>query len=325
MLQRADVRLVTLTGTGGIGKTRLSLQVASDLLDTFTDGVYFVPLASVSDPALVIPTVAHLLGLDHRYTRRAEVQLPLVEHMQYLKTFLRDKHFLLLLDNFEQVVPAAPDLSELLTACPYLKILVTSRAVLHLHSEHEFPVPPLTIPAPVNSPPLSDLSQYSAVALFLQRAQAVKPDFDLTEANAQAIVDICRHVDGLPLAIELAAARIKLLPPRALLQHLEHPLDILTGGVQDAPARQQTLCNTIAWSYHLLNAAEQRLFRHLSVFVGGCALEAIEAISRTPTQIDDTLGLLDLLGSLIDKSLLRQTDHEAEEPRFAMLESILPG
>ncbi len=352
LLQRADVRLVTLTGTGGIGKTRLSLQVASELLDTFPDGVYFVPLASISDPELVIPTVAHLLGLVFRHARHPDAQKPLVEYMEYLKTFLRDKHFLLLLDNFEQIVPAAPDLSELLIACPYLKILVTSRAVLHVYSEHEFPVPPLALPAETQLLALADLSQYAAVALFVQRAQAVKPDFDLTEANAQAIADICRHLDGLPLAIELAAARIKLLPPRALLQRLTHPLDVLTGGVKDAPERQQALRNTIAWSYRLLDAAEQRLFRRLSVFVGGCTMEAIEVISRPAMDlsrgiglpglphphipIDDTrvgqawqpdaptqdVALLDLLASLIDKSLLRQTEHESDEPRFAMLETI---
>ncbi|HJT55687.1 MAG TPA: LuxR C-terminal-related transcriptional regulator, partial [Ktedonobacteraceae bacterium] len=335
--RRTDIRLVTLTGTGGIGKTRLSVQVASELFAIFADGVYFVPLAAISDPMLVIPTIAHLLGLDSRHTRRADGQKPVMEHMEYLKTFLRDKHFLLLLDNFEQVVPAAPDLSELLTACPYLKILVTSRAVLHISSEHEFPVPPLELPTEARLPALADLSQYSAVALFVQRAQAVKPDFELTEANAQAIADICRHLDGLPLAIELAAARIKLLPPRALLQRLERPLDVLTGGVKDAPARQQTLRNTIAWSYRLLDAAEQRLFRQFSVFVGGSTLEAIEAISgastddvrtgqtRATTRVaptDDKMGLLDLLASLIDKSLLRQTEQEADEPRFAMLETI---
>ena len=337
LLRRTDIRLVTLTGTGGIGKTRLSVQVASELFAIFADGVYFVPLAAISDSTLVIPTIAHLLGLDSRHTRRADTQKPLMEHMEYLKTFLRDKHFLLLLDNFEQVVPAAPDLSELLTACPYLKILVTSRAVLHISSEHEFPVPPLELPKEAHLPALADLSQYSAVALFVQRAQAVKPDFELTEANAQAIADICRHLDGLPLAIELAAARIKLLPPRALLQRLERPLDVLTGGVKDAPARQQTLRNTIAWSYRLLDAAEQRLFRQFSVFVGGSTLEAIEAVSgastddvaarqtRATTRVaptDDRMGLLDLLASLIDKSLLRQTEHEADEPRFAMLETI---
>jgi predicted ATPase/DNA-binding CsgD family transcriptional regulator len=229
-------------------------------------------------------------------------------------------------------------------------MLVTSRAVLHIGGEHEFPVPPLALPALPELPALADLSQYSAVALFLQRARAVSPGFDLTETNAQTIADICNHLDGLPLAIELAAARIKLLPPRALLQRLEHPLDVLTGGVQDAPARQQTLRNTIAWSYDLLDAAEQRLFRLLSVFTGGCTLEAIETIShstiephsepglprqtgwRTSTEQahapanfsynHDNIDLLDLLASLIDKSLLRQIELDTDEPRFIMLETI---
>ena len=316
LLQRQDVRLVTLTGTGGIGKTRLSLEVASELLRAFSDGVYFIPLASIVDPALVIPTIAHELGMTHRYAGR---QQPVAEHMDYLKTTLREKRCLLLLDNFEQVVSAAPDMAELLTACPHLKMLVTSRAVLHLQGEHAFPVPPLALPEGTSPLPVIDLTQYSAIALFLQRALAIKPDFDVTTANVQTIVAICRRLDGLPLAIELAAARIKLLPLQALLQRMIRPLAILTGGTQNAPERQQTLRNTIAWSYHLLNAVDQQLFRRISVFAGGCTLDAIEALYISYP--DRTELVLDGVTSLIDKSLLQQTG-QGDEPRLVMLETI---
>ena len=316
LLQRPDARLVTLTGTGGIGKTRLSLEVGAELLHSFREGVYFVPLASINDATLVIPAIAHTLGLQHRY---AERQQPLAEHMEYLKTFLREKQSLLLLDNFEQVVDAAPDIAELLVACPRLKILVTSRAALHLSGEHEFPLPPLALPDGTSPLPVHELTQYAAIALFLQRAMAIKPDFDVTTANVQTIAMICRRLDGLPLAIELAAARIKLLPPQALLQRLSHPLNVLTGGRQNAPERHQTLRNTIAWSYHLLNAVEQQLFRRISVFVGSCSLEAIEALySSYP---DRTMLVLDGVSSLIDKSLLRQIE-QGDEPRIVMLETI---
>ncbi|HEV2660193.1 MAG TPA: tetratricopeptide repeat protein, partial [Ktedonobacteraceae bacterium] len=316
LLQQLDVRLVTLTGTGGIGKTRLSLEVGAELLRSFRDGVYFVPLASINDVTLVLPTIAHTLGLQHTY---AERQQPLAAHMDYLKTFLREKHCLLLLDNFEQVVRAAPALAELLAACPRLKILVTSRAALHLSGEHEFPLPPLTLPDDTSPLPMHELTQYAAIALFLHRAMAIKPDFDVTTANIHTIAMICRRLDGLPLAIELAAARIKLLPPQALLQRLIHPLNILTGGRQNAPERHQTLRNTIAWSYHLLNAGEQQLFRRISVFVGSCSLEAIEALYRSYPE--RTMLVLDGVTSLIDKSLLRQIE-QGEEPRICMLETI---
>jgi predicted ATPase/serine/threonine protein kinase/DNA-binding CsgD family transcriptional regulator len=316
LLQRSDVRLVTLTGTGGIGKTRLSLEVGAELLPAFREGVYFVPLASINDATLVIPAIAHTLGLQHRYVER---QQPLAKHMEYLKTFLREKQCLLLLDNFEQVVDAAPAIAELLAACPRLKILVTSRAALHISGEHEFSLPPLALPDGTPSLPIHELTQYAAIALFLQRAMAIKPDFNVTTANVQTIAMICRRLDGLPLAIELAAARSKLLSPQALLQRLIHPLNVLTGGRQNAPERHQTLRNTIAWSYHLLNAVEQQLFCRISVFVGSCSLEAIEALySSYP---DRTMLVLDGVSSLIDKSLLRQIE-QGDEPRIIMLETI---
>lgn len=316
LLQRPDARLVTLTGTGGIGKTRLSLEVGAELLHSFREGVYFVPLASINEATLVIPAIAHTLGLQHRYT---EGQRPRAEHMEYLKAFLQEKQSLLLLDNFEQVVRAAPDIAELLTACPRLKVLVTSREALHLSGEHEFPLLPLALPEGTSPLPMYELTQYAAIALFLQRAMAIKPDFDVTTADVQTIAMICRRLDGLPLAIELAAARIKLLPLQALLQRLIHPLNVLTSGSQNAPERHQTLRNTIAWSYHLLNAVEQQLFRRISVFVGSCSLEAIEALySSYP---DRAMLVLDVVSSLIDKSLLRQIG-QGDEPRIAMLETI---
>ncbi len=224
----------------------------------------------------------------------------------------------MLIDNFEQVTAAAPRLSELVAACPYLKVLVTSRAVLHIRGEHEFPVAPLALPDPEHPLDSETLSQYAAVALFLQRAQAIKPDFQITAANAPAIAAICVRLDGLPLAIELAAARIKLLPPQALLARLEHRLQVLTSVSQDVPPRQQALRSTLAWSYDLLSPQEQRLFRRLSVFVGGCRLEAAEAVCTPGLQ----LSVLDGVASLIDKSLLHQTEQGEQEPRIAVLETV---
>jgi predicted ATPase/class 3 adenylate cyclase len=303
LMRRDDARLVTLTGPGGTGKTRLGLQAAADLLDEFADGVFFIALAPITEPALVVPTIAHTLGL-----REAGGQ-PLDET---LGEYVAEKELLLLVDNFEQVVEAAPTLSELLSAARKVKLLVTSRFALRVSAEHEYPVPPLSLPNPRRLPDLGTLSQYESVRLFVARAQAVKPDFEVTNANAPAVAEICVRVDGLPLAIELAAARVKLLSPEGILKRLEQRLKLLTGGARELPARQQTLRGAIDWSYGLLDPDEQRFFARLAVFVGGCSLEAAEDVC----EVD-----LDILASLVDKSLLRQQGPE-EEPRFEMLESL---
>jgi predicted ATPase/DNA-binding CsgD family transcriptional regulator len=311
LLQRSQVRILTLTGPGGVGKTRLGLQIASDMQDDFRDGICFVPLASIIDADLVILSIAQVLGLTDAGDQ------PLSER---LKVVLREKHMLLLLDNFEQVIMAAPRLSELIAFCPGLKILVTSRSVLRIRGEHEFPVPPLALPDTKHLPESEALAEYPAVALFIQCAQNVKPDFQITNANAPILAEICARLDGLPLAIELAAARLKLLPPQALLARLEKRLQVLTDGARDMPARQQTLRNTIAWSYDLLNAEEQRLFRRLSVFVGGCRLEAVEALCNAFG--DMTTPILDVVASLVDKNLLMQVEQEGVEPRLLQLDTI---
>jgi predicted ATPase len=311
LLRQAELRLVTLTGMAGIGKTRLAVQVAADLLEQFPDGVFLVPLAPVSDPEQVVPAILQTLSISDIGS-----QLPL----DRLKTALKEKHLLLLLDNFEQVVEAAVVVADLLAACPRLTVLVTSRIVLHLRGEHEFIVPPLSVPNPKRLPDLAVLSQYEAVALFMQGAQAVKPEFELAPANASAVAGICVQLDGLPLAIELAAARIKYFPPQALLSRLEQGLSVLSAGARDLPARQQTLRGAIAWSYDLLAPEEQQLFRRLSVFVDGCTLQAAEQVCTAASSLQ--LDILEGLLSLVDKSLLRQEESAEDEVRFGMLQVL---
>lgn len=300
-----------MTGAGGIGKTRLALHVASTLLDTFEDGVAFVPLASISDPAFVLPAMVQALDLQD------EGGTPPLDR---LKAALWDRHCLVLLDNFEQVLPAAPQLIELLHACPQLTFLVTSRAVLHVSGEHEFPVPPLALPQLTHLPVKELLAHYEAVALFVERARAITPGFQLTEANASAIAEICVRLDGLPLALELAAARIKLFSPQTLLARLGKRLPLLTGGARDLPARQQTLRDTIRWSYDLLDAEAQHLFRWLAVFDGGCTLSAANAVCRSSAAL--TSDIVEGIAALIDQSLLRSQASEEGEPRLTMLETI---
>jgi predicted ATPase/DNA-binding CsgD family transcriptional regulator len=310
LLHQHRVRLITLTGPGGVGKTRLALEVATGLREDF-DEVFFVPLSSLRDPGLVLSAIAQALGLQ-------VVATPTL--LEQLIAFLHPRPRLLVLDNFEQVLPAAPLISELLAACPSLQVLVTSRTVLHLSGEQQFPVLPLPVPVPAPLPPLDTLAQTPAIALCLQRMQSIRPDFQLTAANAHALAAICTHLDGLPLAIELAAARIKLLSPQALLVRLQQRLPLLTGGNQDLPPRQQTLRDTLERSYDLLTSEEQRMFRRLAVFVGGSTIEAIEAVCN-PDGVS-SLAILDQVGSLLDHSLLYQELPGAREPRLLMLATI---
>jgi predicted ATPase/class 3 adenylate cyclase len=311
LLTSADVRLLTLTGTGGAGKTRLALQLAANVVDRFENGVFFVSLSPIRDWELVGPAIARTLGL------REQAGETVVET---LTEYVRERKMLLLLDNFEQVVAAAPVLAGLMASAPKLSLLVTSRTPLHLSGERIYPVPPLALPDPERLPDASDVAEYAAVRLFLERAQAALAEFEVTPENAQAVAEICVRLDGLPLAIELAAPRVRALPPPALLRRLDERLKLLTGGAQDVDARQRTLRAAIEWSYELLLSQEKRLFAELGVFVGGCRLETAEALCDPGG--DGRIEILDLLESLVEKSLVRQKADPDGEPRFWMLETI---
>jgi predicted ATPase/class 3 adenylate cyclase/DNA-binding CsgD family transcriptional regulator len=311
LLGQDEVRLLTLTGPGGTGKTRLSLQAAAETVDQYPDGVFVVELAPISDWTLVVTTIARALDVEEVAGR------PILD---LLVARLRERRLLLVLDNFEQVLPAATAVDELLGRCPHLAVLVTSRAPLQLRSEHEFPVPPLALPDSDRLVTADDISEYGAVALFVERARAIRPDFVVTNANVFVIAEICARLDGLPLAIELAAARTRLLSPEALLSRLGRSLDLLAGGRRDLPVRQQTLRSAIAWSYDLLSEAEQRLFRRLSVFVGGFTLEAADAVANAAGDL--AIDVLDGVESLVANSLVRIDQVVAGEPRFGLLETI---
>jgi predicted ATPase/class 3 adenylate cyclase len=311
LLRGDETRLLTLTGPGGIGKTRLALQAAADLLDDFPDGTFFAPLATLTEPELFLSAVAEMLGV--RETGEQSL-------FESLKDYLHERRMLLLLDNFEQVLGAAPAVTEMLAVAPGLKVLATSRAPLGLYGQMEYAVPPLSVPDVKHLPDLKILSQYEAVRLFIERAKAAKVDFEVTDESAPAVAEICVRLDGLPLAIELAAARIKMLPPKAMLQRLTSRLKLLTGGARDLPERQRTLRATIEWSFALLDEGEQLIFGRLAVFSGGRTLEAIDAICDS--EGDLPVDAFEGVSSLLNKSLLRQEEGPNGEPRFVMLETV---
>jgi predicted ATPase/DNA-binding XRE family transcriptional regulator len=302
-------RLITLTGPGGSGKTRLAVEAVATIGDRFADGVVFVDLSPLTDPALVLPTIAAAFSV------REVAGQPLRET---LATFLASKRLLLVLDNFERVLAGAPEIAALLAASPGLAVLVTSREPLHVRGEREFPLLPLAVPEAHQLLTIDELAQVPAILLFLERATASLPNLTLTADNAAAIAAICRRLDGLPLAIELAAARVKVLPPAALLARLEHRLPLLTGGGQDLPTRQRTMRDAIAWSYDLLAPKEQALFRHLAVFAGGFTLAAAEAVAIP----ERGLEVLDGVTALVAQSLLHRMPGLNDEPRYQMLETV---
>ena len=309
LLRNPEVRLVTLTGAGGTGKTRLSLQIAAELVDEYEHGIWFVELAAISNPALVLPTIASLFKVKES----GEISLE-----QALHEYLAKRQLLLVIDNFEQVISAAIVIGKLLAAAPSVKVLVSSREVLRLRGEHDYPVPPLGLPETRHRQTAAVLARYEAIALFAQRARAANPAFELSEENAASVAEICLKLEGLPLAIELAAARSRMLRPAAMLERLQNRLQALTGGGRDLPRRQQTIRGAIDWSYELLDIAEKVLFARLGVFIGGWTLESAEAVCGDESGVD-VLGGLE---SLLDKSLLRQFDGVSGATRFTMLETI---
>ncbi len=305
----SEGRLLTLTGPGGTGKTRLSLQIAADSTDRFPDGVYYVPLGQIAMAALVVPTIAQAVGIVDPGSRPLD---RLVEH-------IGEKCVLLVLDNFEQVIEAAAQVNELLARAPKMSVLITSRSPLRVYGEREYPVPPLGVPDPKHLPSLAGLSQFESVALFIERAMAVRPDFAVTSANAPAVAEICARLDGLPLAIELAAARVRLLGPQAIMDRLGDRLGLLSSGARDLPERQQTLRGAIAWSHDLLDQVDRRVFARFSVFAGGATLDVAEKVIFDKGEHGD---VLEAIGSLVDKSLIRQETQADGQPRFRMLETI---
>ena len=341
LLSQNDVRLITLAGIGGTGKTRLAKAVAQEMVQVFPEGVFFIEIAAITNSELVASTIAQSLGIKEAGNK------PILET---LKDYLRERQMLLILDNFEQVAAAAPIIAELLATAANLKILITSRILLHLSAEREFIVPPLAVPDETSNISLDDISNYEAIRLFVERARNVKPGFALTNENADDVAKICGRLDGLPLAIELAAARIKILSPRTILTKLENRLKLLTGGASDLPVRQQTMRDAIEWSYDLLNEDEKFLFRRLAIFEGGFTFEAAEAVCEMsepsaaagvssvigkvmqstinqPAAADGSdslsiIGVLDLITSLVDKSLLVSKEQPNDEKRFRMLETL---